>query len=82
MTVRALGVNAKALRATMIASATLMTAAAVAIAGVIGWIGLLIPHTARLMIGPEFAQLLPLSLILERCVPCLARRYMGAHTRH
>lgn len=62
--VRALGVNAKALRATMIASATLMTAAAVAIAGVIGWIGLLIPHTARLMIGPEFARLLPLSLIL------------------
>jgi iron complex transport system permease protein len=61
---RALGVNVKTLRAVVIACATLMTAAAVAIAGVIGWIGLLVPHAARLVAGPEFARLLPLSLVM------------------
>ncbi|MBL8520297.1 MAG: iron ABC transporter permease [Betaproteobacteria bacterium] len=61
---RALGVNVPLLRAVVIACATLMTAAAVAIAGIIGWIGLLIPHAVRLLVGPEFARLLPLTLIL------------------
>lgn len=61
---RALGVNVTALRITVVAAATLMTAAAVAISGVIGWIGLVIPHAARMLVGPEFARLLPVTLIL------------------
>ena len=52
------------LRLVLVASATLMTAAAVAIAGIIGWVGLVIPHAARLLVGPEFSRLLPASLLL------------------
>ena len=61
---RALGVNVARLRLVIVASATLVTAAAVSISGIIGWIGLLIPHAARLLIGPEFARMLPLTLLL------------------
>ena len=64
---RALGVNVSRLRLVLITSATLITAAAVAISGIIGWIGLLIPHAARLLVGPEFARMLPLSLLLGAC---------------
>ncbi len=64
---RALGVNVSRLRLVIVTCATLITAAAVAISGIIGWIGLLIPHAARLLAGPEFARLLPLSLLLGAC---------------
>ena len=47
---RALGVNTKAMRGLVIVGATLITAASVATSGVIGWIGLLIPHAARLVV--------------------------------
>jgi len=61
---RALGVNVGALRAVFIAAATLITAAAVSISGVIGWVGLVIPHIARMLVGPDFGRLLPTSLLL------------------
>jgi iron complex transport system permease protein len=61
---RALGVDTRKLRALFIVGATLVTSAAVSISGIIGWIGLLIPHIARLMVGPNFARLLPASLLL------------------
>ncbi len=64
---RALGLNVAMLRLVIVTCATLITASAVAISGIIGWIGLLIPHAARLLIGPEFARLLPLSLLLGAC---------------
>lgn len=60
----ALGVNVVRLRATLIAAATLGTAAAVSLAGIVGWVGLVVPHIARLLVGPEFSRLLPASLIL------------------
>jgi iron complex transport system permease protein len=56
---RALGVNTKRLRAAVIAAATLATAASVAVSGIIGWVGLVVPHMARLVVGPEFSRLLP-----------------------
>lgn len=59
-----LGVPVARLRAVVIVAATLMTAATVAISGVIGWIGLLVPHAARLLAGPGFSRLLPLSMLL------------------
>ena len=46
-----------------------MTAAAVAISGIIGWVGLLIPHAARLLVGPDFGRLLPLAMLLGAGVP-------------
>ena len=61
---RSLGVNVTVVRAAVIAGATLMTAAAVSISGIVGWIGLLIPHLARLLVGPDFSRLLPISVAL------------------
>lgn len=60
----ALGVNIKHLRIIFILSATLMTSATVAITGIIGWIGLVIPHIARLWVGPDFRKMLPTALFL------------------
>ena len=45
----------------VIAAATLATAAAVALAGIVGWVGLLVPHAARLVVGPDFRRLLPVA---------------------
>jgi iron complex transport system permease protein len=61
---RALGVDVTRLRAVVIAAATLMTASVVAIAGVVGWIGLMIPHIARMVVGPNFSRLLPAAMLL------------------
>jgi len=61
---RALGVHVVRLRAAVIAAATLMTASVVAISGVIGWVGLMIPHIARMLVGPNFARLLPAAMLL------------------
>jgi len=61
---RSLGLPVGALRIVVIACATLVTAAAVAIAGTIGWIGLVVPHAARMLAGAAFARVLPLSMVL------------------
>lgn len=61
---RALGVNTRRLRGGLIVAATLMTASALSFTGIIGWVGLLIPHMARLLTGPEFSRLLPVSCLL------------------
>lgn len=61
---RALGVNTRRLRVVVVAAATLMTAAAVALSGIIGWVGLLVPHAARLLVGPDFGRLLPLAMLI------------------
>lgn len=61
---QALGVATGPVRIAVVVSATLMTSAAVAISGVIGWIGLVIPHFARLLTGPDFSKLLPVSVLL------------------
>ncbi len=59
---RALGLPGPALRLLAILAATLMTSAAVSISGVVGWIGLLAPHAARLLVGDRAGLLLPASL--------------------
>jgi iron complex transport system permease protein len=61
---RALGVRTAWLRGAVIAAATLATAAAVAVSGIIGWVGLVVPHMARLIVGPSFSRLLPLAAVL------------------
>jgi iron complex transport system permease protein len=61
---KALGVDTATMRAVFIAAATLMTAAAVSVAGIVGWIGLVIPHVARLLVGPDFGRLMPVSILL------------------
>jgi iron complex transport system permease protein len=61
---RALGVEVGRLRLVVIAAATLITASVVAISGVIGWVGLMVPHMARLLVGPRFDRLLPATILL------------------
>ena len=61
---RSLGLDVTKLRLAVIVCATLVTASAVALAGVIGWVGLVIPHAARLLVGASFARVMPLSLVL------------------
>ncbi len=61
---KTLGVEATRLRLLIIACATLMTSAAVSMAGVVGWIGLMVPHMARLLTGPRFDRLLPAAALI------------------
>ena len=61
---RALGIEAGRLRLFVIVCATLITASVVAIAGVVGWVGLIIPHAARMIVGPGFGTLLPAAVLL------------------
>lgn len=58
---RTLGVPVRAVRYTVIAAATLVSALTVSLAGMIGWVGLIVPHIARLLVGPGNSRLLPAS---------------------
>lgn len=60
---RTMGVHAKRLRAAVILCATLITAAAVSVSGVIGWVGLVIPHLTRRMVGNNYRHLIPASAL-------------------
>lgn len=59
---QSLGVNPVFMKMMIILFATFMTAVAVSVSGVIGWVGLVIPHAGRLIIGPDHKQLLPVSI--------------------
>jgi iron complex transport system permease protein len=61
---RALGVATGPLRIAIVAAATLVTSASVATSGIIGWVGLVVPHLARALVGPDFPRLLPASALL------------------
>lgn len=56
---QAMGINTKLLRAIVVGCATLLTAASVAVSGMIGWIGLVIPHFCRMLFGCDYRRLLP-----------------------
>lgn len=59
-----MGVNVQRLRGVVIVCATLMTAASVAVGGLIGWVGLVIPHFCRLLFGYDYRRLLPSAALL------------------
>ena len=61
---RALGVSTGPLRIAIVAAATLVTSASVATSGIIGWVGLVVPHLARALVGPDFPKLLPAAALL------------------
>ncbi|WP_214019614.1 iron ABC transporter permease [Methanoculleus sp.] len=61
---RALGVNTEHLKLIIILLSTVITAAAVCMSGIIGWIGLVIPHMGRMLVGPDNRYLLPVSVLL------------------
>ena len=61
---RQLGVNVGRTKALLIAAASLATAAAVSFSGLIGFVGLIAPHVARMLWGVDYRSLLPLSMLL------------------
>ena len=60
---RSLGVNTELTRLISIGCATLLTAASVSIAGTVAWVGLMVPHLVRLMFGPNYKTVLPMSVL-------------------
>jgi iron complex transport system permease protein len=63
-TAQHLGVNTERTKKILLALASMMTAAAVSISGLIGFVGLMIPHITRLLIGPDHRLLMPASVIV------------------
>ena len=61
---RSMGINTEQLKFIIISSATIITAACVCMSGIIGWVGLIIPHVGRILVGPDHKKLIPVSLIL------------------
>ena len=61
---RTMGVDVRKIRGVVIACATLITAASISVSGMIGWVGLVIPHFARMLVGCDFRKLLPATVIL------------------
>lgn len=60
----AMGVNPERIRIVLITSVSLLTAATVAVAGVVGWVGLVVPHLVRLVVGSDNRIVLPASFLL------------------
>ena len=61
---KTLGVNTERLRLIIIICSTILTATSVCISGVIGWIGLVIPNLARLLVGSNYVYLLPATIVM------------------
>lgn len=59
---RSMGINIKASRMMVIVFCTLITAASVSVCGIVGWVGLVIPHICRIIVGPNHKNLLPACL--------------------
>lgn len=59
-----MGINTTAMRILIVLAATLITAACVSVSGMIGWVGLVIPHFARLAVGHDYRVMLPSAMLL------------------
>jgi len=75
---QSLGVRPARLRLIVVVAATLATAAAVSVSGLIGFVGIVVPHAIRLMVGPSYRRILPLSVFGGAAFLCLAD--LGART--
>lgn len=60
---RTLGINPTTIRAVLIVSAALITAASVSVSGIIGWVGLVVPHMVRFVVGNDYKKLIPATLL-------------------
>lgn len=77
---RSMGINTWRTRLLVIFASTLITSVSVAVAGIVGWIGLVVPHLARAIVGPNYKVLLPTSmfvgaaflLIVDNCARLMA----------
>ena len=62
--IKCLGIDVRNLRLIVIGCSTLLTASCVSVAGIIGWVGLIVPHIARMLVGSNFIALLPASALI------------------
>jgi iron complex transport system permease protein len=65
---RLLGVNTERLKVAVITAATVVVAVSVSVSGIIGWIGLIVPHMGRMLVGSDHKALLPASLSIGACL--------------
>jgi len=61
---KSLGLNIKQTRGVIVICSTLLTASSVCMAGTIGWVGLVIPHLGRMLVGPDNRRMLPAALVM------------------
>jgi iron complex transport system permease protein len=73
-----LGIDVERTRLLVLVAASLAAASAVAVAGIIGFVGLIAPHTVRLLVGPDYRRLLPLAALTGATFLILAD--IGART--
>ncbi|MCC8140422.1 MAG: iron ABC transporter permease [Lachnospiraceae bacterium] len=77
-----MGVNITAVRLSIIFSSTLISSSVVAVSGIIGWVGLVIPHLTRMIVGPNYKVLIPSCIFLGGAylllVDDIARAFMAA----
>ena len=64
---RSFGIDVGRDRGIIIASCSVVTALTVSMSGIIGWVGIVVPHLARMLVGPDFRRLLPASISLGMC---------------
>jgi iron complex transport system permease protein len=67
-----LGVRASRVRLLIVVASTLATAAVVAVSGLVGFVGIIVPHTVRLVVGPSYRRILPLSILVGAAFLILA----------
>jgi iron complex transport system permease protein len=77
---KALGIETKQLRFVVIVCSTILTAASISIGGLIGWVGLVIPHLARMIVGSNNKVLIPASLIIGGSFLLLADNFARSLT--
>lgn len=61
---KSLGINVARVRLVVIFAATLIVSVSVAVSGIVGWVGLVIPHVARALVGPNYRALIPASMVI------------------
>ncbi|MEG0371206.1 MAG: iron ABC transporter permease [Clostridium sp.] len=61
---KTLGINVNFVRGVVVVAATVLTASSVSLCGMIGWVGLVIPHLTRMVVGPDFKYLIPTSALV------------------
>lgn len=64
---KSFGLNVARDRGILIVACSVVTALVVSISGIIGWVGIVVPHLARMLVGPDFRRLLPASISLGIC---------------
>lgn len=65
--VKTMGVNITLLRITVIIAATIITAISIAMAGQVGWVGLIVPHFCRMLVGENHTRLVPFTISIGIC---------------